>query len=80
MSNVESTRSETLDTRGLYCPEPIMLMHNKVRDMSVGDILEVIATDPATTRDIPKFCNFLGHELIAQSEEEGEYRYHILLG
>jgi len=80
MSNVESTRSETLDTRGLYCPEPIMLMHNKVRDMSVGDILEVIATDPATTRDIPKFCNFLGHELIAQSEEEGEYRYRILLG
>ncbi len=80
MSNVESTRGETLDTSGLYCPEPIMLMHNKVRDMSAGDILEVVATDPATTRDIPKFCSFLGHELIEQSEVEGQYRYRILLG
>ena len=41
-----------LDTTGLYCPEPIMLMHNKVRDMAPGQVLKVIATDPATTRDV----------------------------
>lgn len=75
-----TTQGETLDTRGLYCPEPIMLMHNKVRDMSGGEMLEVIATDPATTRDIPKFCNFLGHELIEQVQEGDEYRYRIRLG
>ena len=71
---------ETLDTRGLYCPEPIMLMHNKVRDMAAGDILEVIATDPATTRDIPQFCHFLGHALVEQTQEGEEYRYRIQLG
>lgn len=69
-----------LDTTGLYCPEPIMMMHNKVRDMQSGDVLEVVATDPATTRDVPKFCGFLGHELIHQSEAEGRYRYLIRLG
>lgn len=74
------TKRETLDTRGLYCPEPIMLMHNKVRDMAGGEMLEVIATDPATTRDIPKFCSFLGHELIEQIQEGDEYRYRIRLG
>lgn len=47
-----------LDTTGLYCPEPIMLMHNKVRDMTAGQVLKVVATDPATTRDVPKFCQF----------------------
>ncbi|MHB0777438.1 sulfurtransferase TusA [Halomonas sp. WWR20] len=68
-----------LDTCGLYCPEPIMLMHNRVRDMASGEVLKVVATDPATTRDIPKFCTFLGHELIAQRQEGELYRYWIRL-
>ncbi len=68
-----------LDTSGLYCPEPIMLMHNKVRDMHSGQVLKVVATDPATTRDVPKFCQFLGHELIEQSESEDVYVYFIRL-
>ncbi|MDN6180768.1 MAG: sulfurtransferase TusA [Halomonas subglaciescola] len=68
-----------LDTSGLYCPEPIMLMHNKVRDMAAGGVLQVIATDPATVRDVPKFCQFLGHELIEQHTAEEVYRYFIRL-
>ncbi|WP_027966411.1 sulfurtransferase TusA [Halomonas halocynthiae] len=70
-----------LDTSGLYCPEPIMMMHNQVRNMQPGEVLEVIATDPATVRDVPKFCGFLGHELIHHEEEGGGcYRYLIRLG
>lgn len=69
-----------LDTTGLYCPEPIMLMHNKVRDMASGQVLKVIATDPATTRDVPKFCQFLGHELLEQdTSAESNYLYFIRL-
>ncbi|WGI24049.1 sulfurtransferase TusA [Halomonas alkaliantarctica] len=69
-----------LDTTGLYCPEPIMLMHNKVRDMTPGQVLKVIATDPATTRDVPKFCQFLGHELLEQdTADESNYLYFIRL-
>ena len=59
----------TLDARGLFCPEPVMMLHNKVRDLSPGGLLKVIATDPSTRRDIPKFCVFLGHELLGQAEE-----------
>ncbi|MEC9482303.1 MAG: sulfurtransferase TusA [Halomonas sp.] len=69
-----------LDTSGLYCPEPIMLMHNQVRDMQSGELLKVIATDPATTRDIPKFCSFLGHELLEQQMDGESYLYFIRLG
>ncbi|EHA13671.1 sulfurtransferase TusA [Halomonas sp. HAL1] len=69
-----------LDTSGLYCPDPIMLMHNKVRDMTSGQVLKVIATDPATTRDVPKFCQFLGHELLEQdTASESNYLYFIRL-
>lgn len=69
-----------LDTTGLFCPEPIMLMHNAVRDMSSGQLLKVIATDPATTRDVPKFCQFLGHELVShQTGADGTHLYFIRL-
>lgn len=54
-----------------------MLLHNKIRDIAVGEVLQVLATDPSTTRDIPKFCVFLGHELLEQDEFEGKYRYWL---
>ncbi|WP_349569564.1 sulfurtransferase TusA [Azotobacter salinestris] len=66
-----------LDATGLNCPEPVMLLHNKVRDLAAGGLLKVIATDPSTRRDIPKFCIFLGHELLGQQEEGGTYLYWI---
>ncbi len=66
-----------LDARGLYCPEPVMMLHNAVRDMASGELLEVLATDPSTQRDIPKFCQFLGHELVEEAEADGEFRYLI---
>jgi len=64
-----------LDATGLFCPEPVMLLHNQIRDMSNGQTVRVLATDPSTQRDIPKFCAFLGHELLEQSEFDGKYRY-----
>ncbi len=69
-----------LDARGLFCPEPVMLLHNAVRDLGEGECLEVLATDPSTQRDIPRFCSFLGHALLAQQEAGGEFRYLIRNG
>lgn len=66
-----------LDARGLYCPEPVMLLHKAVREMQSGELLAVQATDPSTQRDIPRFCNFLGHELVEEREEGGEFHYLI---
>jgi len=40
----------------------------------------VLATDPSTSRDIPKFCSFLGHELLEQEELDGNYRYLLRKG
>lgn len=71
------TVNKVLDTTGLLCPEPVMLLHKAVRELADGEQLEVIATDPSTQRDIPKFCGFLGHQLLEQVEEQGTYRYRI---
>jgi tRNA 2-thiouridine synthesizing protein A len=67
----------TLDACGLYCPEPVMMLHKKFREIADGTIVVVLATDPSTSRDIPKFCLFLGHELL-QSESNGStWSYRI---
>lgn len=66
-----------LDATGLFCPEPVMLLHKKIREIATGERLLVIATDPSTTRDIPKFCVFLGHELLTTSNDGKTYRYCI---
>ena len=55
-----------LDTKGLICPEPIMMLHRVIRSADGGEVIEILATDPATTRDIPNFCRHLGHELLTQ--------------
>ena len=66
-----------LDAKGLYCPEPGMLLHNKVRDLPEGGLLKVLATDPSTERDIPKFCAFLGHELIEATLDDTLFTFGI---
>lgn len=57
-----------------------MMLHGKIRDMAAGETVEVLATDPATVRDIPKFCTFLGHELVSQEESGEHYIYRIRKG
>lgn len=72
---------QLLDARGLNCPEPVMMLHKRVRELADGDELLVLATDPSTTRDIPKFCHFLGHALLEEGvNEAGEYRYRLRKG
>lgn len=69
-----------LDARGLMCPEPVMMLHNRITDVPVGGVLRVRATDPSTTRDIRRFCQFLNHELIQQTENGDEYCFWIRRG
>ncbi len=69
-----------LDTCGLRCPEPIMMLHQRIRKMAVGEVVWVRATDPATKKDIAQFCEFLPHELLSASTEDDELQYWIRKG
>lgn len=68
---------EILDTRGLRCPEPVMLLHARLRKLPAGGTLRVLASDPSTTRDIPRLCEHLGHALLDQSREGDDYVYRV---
>ncbi|MGR6647820.1 sulfurtransferase TusA [Avibacterium paragallinarum] len=66
-----------LDTQGLRCPEPVMLVRKQIRHMQEGEILLILADDPATTRDIPSFCQFMEHTLIRSETEKLPLKYWI---
>ncbi|MEE2002710.1 sulfurtransferase TusA [Alkalimonas sp. MEB108] len=72
--------SQTLDALGLRCPEPVMMTRLAIRKMAVGETLLIIADDPATTRDIPSFCRFMDHQLLASDTAELPYRYLVKKG
>lgn len=54
-----------------------MMLHKIMRETNSGELIEVVATDPSTLRDIPKFCLFLGHELVEQQQSEANYIFYI---
>ncbi|WP_299796603.1 sulfurtransferase TusA [uncultured Shewanella sp.] len=80
MSDQFSTAQHQLDALGLRCPEPVMMVRKSVRKMAQGETLLIIADDPATTRDIPSFCEFMDHKLLASQTDSMPYQYLIQKG
>ena len=74
---MSSEADEVLDASGLFCPEPVMMLHNRIDQMESGEVLKVVATDPSTMRDIPKFCLFLDHELLNKQETQGRFIFYL---
>ena len=73
----EGTPREHIDATGLKCPEPVMLLHAAMRRLSPGDELTLDATDPSTERDVPNFCEFLGHSLLLAERHDDVFHYRI---
>ncbi|MSQ99345.1 MAG: sulfurtransferase TusA family protein [Xanthomonadales bacterium] len=65
----------SLDLKGLNCPLPILKTKKALKDVAVGDTLEVLATDPGSTADFAAFCRITGNELLEHAEEGGVYRF-----
>jgi tRNA 2-thiouridine synthesizing protein A len=65
------TSDQTLDCYGLLCPMPIIQTAQKIKQMKVGEILEVLATDKGILEDMPAWCRQTGQEFLG-IEQEGE--------
>jgi tRNA 2-thiouridine synthesizing protein A len=71
---------QILNTEGLRCPEPVMMVRKTIRNMLDGERLRVLADDPSTTRDIPSFCRFMDHTLIESQTTTTPYEFLIQKG
>ncbi|HYP68505.1 MAG TPA: sulfurtransferase TusA family protein [Thiobacillaceae bacterium] len=66
-----------LDARGLNCPLPILRTKKALAELSAGNILKVIATDPGSVKDMTAFAKQTGNELISSAEAGGEYTFFM---
>lgn len=62
----------TLDARRMFCPMPVIRAQDKIKELSVGDTLEIISTDPGALNDIPAWCRINGHRVLETREVDDE--------
>lgn len=66
-----------IDTTGLLCPLPVLRIIKRMRELSTGDRLVVLADDPASAIDIPHYCSESGHSLIHTSQSGSILKFEI---
>lgn len=76
-SDIFQHTDQFLDAMGLRCPEPVMMVRLAIRKMTSGETLLIQCDDQSTTRDIPSFCRFMEHQLIAKQVDVKPYLYVI---
>ncbi len=69
-----------LDARNLLCPMPVIRTQDRILDLTGGDILEVVSTDPGALHDIPAWCRINGHRVIDSRQQNNEIIIRIQVG
>ena len=68
---------KTIDCIGLFCPEPLFQTRENLDRIEVGEILEVLADDPAAEEDIKRFAKRTGHQIIHFEKKNDSMRFLI---
>jgi TusA-related sulfurtransferase len=68
---------KTIDCIGLFCPEPLFQTRENIDSIEAGEILEVLADDPAAEEDIKRFVKRTGHEIIKFEKRNDSMRFLI---
>ena len=66
-----------VDARGVSCPGPILAAKKQIAGVAVGNVMEVLATDSGTLKDIPAWCKKMGHEFMGVVEEPGFMKLYV---
>jgi tRNA 2-thiouridine synthesizing protein A len=68
------TPTQTLDVKGKACPIPVVMTAKAMKQLSPGDVLEVLATDPGVEPDMQAWTKQTGNELISIGQDDGVFR------
>ncbi len=71
---------QTLDTKGMSCPMPLLKTKKAIGAISSGQVLEILGTDPGSKNDLPNWCSRSGHTFLGDSEDAGFFRFYIQKG
>jgi tRNA 2-thiouridine synthesizing protein A len=70
-----ATIAQRVDARGLSCPLPIVKTAIAIKTLQPGELIEVLATDPGSTKDFTAWARTTGHELVESSIVDGVFRF-----
>ena len=59
-----------LDTLGYFCPMPIIMTLKKLKELTLGQVLEVVSDDEGIKKDMPAWCDTTGHQMVGLEEEQ----------
>lgn len=71
------TADLVVDSRGTSCPGPILAAKKAIGGVPVGGVMEVMATDSGTLKDIPAWSKKMGHEYLGSFEDSGYLRLFV---
>ncbi|HZX48256.1 MAG TPA: sulfurtransferase TusA family protein [Nitrospirota bacterium] len=77
MDSKKYVPDQTLDCRKLSCPLPVLKTKTTIAKMAIGEILEMISSDPGSVKDIEAWAKHTGQELLKTAGEDGHYRFYI---
>ena len=66
-----------LDCKNTLCPMPVIRLRQAIDDMLPGQVVKVLATDPASVQDMPAFARNTGHELLQSGASGGVYEFYF---
>ncbi|HUX64599.1 sulfurtransferase TusA family protein [Sulfuricella sp.] len=66
-----------LDASGLNCPLPILRTKKALAELTAGQVLKVVATDPGSVKDMQAFAKQTGNELLSSAEVGGKYQFFL---
>ncbi len=71
------TADQSLDCMGLYCPMPIVKTAEKIKELKLGEVLEVVADDKGIKLDMPAWCEATGHDFLGVEEAGSEIKVYV---
>jgi tRNA 2-thiouridine synthesizing protein A len=66
-----------IDCTGLFCPMPIVKTREAIKQMQVGQLLEMLSDDPASEADMKSWARITGHDLVDVSRDQGVFRFFV---
>lgn len=67
-----------IDTRGTFCPIPIVRISETIKNVHAGVVVEMLADDPAIEYDLPAWCKSSGHKILSVEKKGREFRFEVL--
>lgn len=75
LQNIQA--SKVVDARGTACPGPILAAKKGIVDVKPGEVMEILATDSGSQKDIPAWAKKMGHEFLGVVEEAGYWKLYV---